>query len=105
MMITHGGVTLNSRSMVFYSDPGHGWLKIHKSVLDRLGIADKISIFSYMREDHAYLEEDSDVPLFRDTLVKRGFEQETVCKFITSIEERSSGKSSKIRGYETYSNT
>lgn len=48
----------------FHYDPGHGWLEVPLSELRKLGIADKISIYSYMSGDVAYLEEDCDAPLF-----------------------------------------
>ena len=54
----------------FYSDSGHGWLKIPIAELERLGIADKITKYSYMRNDFAYLEEDCDVSLYCDTIRK-----------------------------------
>jgi hypothetical protein len=48
----------------FFEDPAHGWLKVPKAELERLGIAGKISGFSYMSKDNAYLEEDSDATMF-----------------------------------------
>lgn len=49
---------------VFYSDPGHGWLRVPKKILAELGIEDKISGFSYMKGKYVYLEEDADLDLF-----------------------------------------
>ena len=46
---------------MFYQDPGHGWVKVFVKELEQLGIADKISSFSYRRKDFAYLEEDCDL--------------------------------------------
>ena len=48
----------------FYSDPGHGWLKVEMAILRELGIADKISAYSHMMGDYAYLEEDCDATTF-----------------------------------------
>lgn len=48
----------------FYSDPGHGWCAVKKKELEQLGISDKISAFSYMRGQTAYLEEDDDFTTF-----------------------------------------
>ena len=48
----------------FYSDPGHGWLAVKIKELVDLGIVDKISSYSYMRGQTAYLEEDCDAGLF-----------------------------------------
>ena len=52
------------KKFTFYSDAGHGWLKVPKALIIELGIADKISHFSYERSDSVYLEEDCDFPLF-----------------------------------------
>ena len=48
----------------FIEDSGHGWLKVPMSELKRLGIADKISPYSYANGDNAYLEEDLDISTF-----------------------------------------
>lgn len=58
----------------FVSDPGHGWLKVDVSEIDRLGIRDDISLFSYERNGVAYLEEDSDLRVFLDAKKARGEE-------------------------------
>lgn len=56
----------------FYSDPGHAWLEVEVSELQRLGIHRAVSSFSYMnrRADLAYLEEDADAPLFIEAYCK-----------------------------------
>ena len=48
----------------FYSDPGHSWLKVKISELVELNIQDKISIYSYINGEYAYLEEDCDAGIF-----------------------------------------
>lgn len=50
----------------FFEDPGHGWLEVTTAELLALGIADKISAYSYQSRDGqlAYLEEDCDFALF-----------------------------------------
>jgi hypothetical protein len=48
----------------FIEDPGHGWLEVSRAELDALGIANKISRYSYQRADLVYLEEDCDFALF-----------------------------------------
>lgn len=52
----------------FHADPGHGWLEVPVAELAALGIADKVSAYSYVSRDGktAYLEEDCDVTLFVD---------------------------------------
>ena len=54
----------------FYSDPGHGWLKVSTAELRELGIADKITPYSYINGDSAYLEEDCDCSTFIDAWEK-----------------------------------
>ena len=51
----------------FFSDPGHAWLEVEKKELETLGIASKISGYSYMKRNKAYLEEDCDAGLFIKT--------------------------------------
>jgi hypothetical protein len=50
----------------FKHDPGHGWLAVHLSELHDLGIADKISDYSYYnyKNDMVWLEEDCDMTHF-----------------------------------------
>ena len=48
----------------FYSDAGHGWLAVKRAELVELGLADKISGYSYQRGQTVYLEEDSDMSKF-----------------------------------------
>lgn len=80
--------------IIHYCDPGHGWLKVSKALLNKLGIADKISGYSYQRNDMAYLEEDCDAGLLLDKLEKKGIE------FV--IKSCHTNKTSKIRGYKGY---
>lgn len=55
-----------------YTDPGHGWAAIKKTKLVELGIAHKISSYSYERGQTAYLEEDCDLSLLVAELKVRG---------------------------------
>lgn len=50
----------------FIADPGHGWLEVPMAELVELGIADKITSYSYRSRDGllAYLEEDCDLSTF-----------------------------------------
>ena len=82
-----------------YNDPGHGWLKVAKSELVRLGIANKISAYSYMRGDYAYLEEDSDCSTFCNALEK---EKGIAINFSELVAHHYGDKSSKIRSYASY---
>jgi hypothetical protein len=59
-----GNDTMNKYLLI--SDPGHGWLRVPTLEVIRLGIADKISSYSYIDWDgrSVYLEEDSDLAIF-----------------------------------------
>lgn len=60
-----------SQTFQKYDDPGHGWLKVPLTLLDELGIRDRISTSSFQRGGFAYLEEDVDASLFIETVEKR----------------------------------
>jgi len=78
----------------FYQDPGHGWVKVSKKLLKDLGIDEKITSYSYMRGEHAYLEEDLDLTTFMDAMEKAGKP--------VNFNEFHTNRSSKIRGYDAY---
>ena len=73
-----------------YSDPQHGWLKVHKNEL--VGIENQISSCSYMRGDYVYLEEDYDLTLF---MRERNIDSSNIVTHHTD-------KVSKIRNYDSY---
>jgi hypothetical protein len=54
----------------FFSDPGHGWLEVPFALLKVIGIADKITSYSYRSRDGsmAYLEEDCDYGVFHERM-------------------------------------
>ena len=60
------------RLIVYHEDPGHGWCETTRSELQRLGIADKISTFSYTQGETVYLEEDCDAPKYLEALQAEG---------------------------------
>jgi len=78
----------------FYMDPGHGWLKVPIKDLVTLGIAGKISAYSYVYGENAYLEEYCDAPIFLKALKERNQDPR--------IEEHTANGSSRIRGYPPY---
>lgn len=78
----------------YYTDPGHGWVKVEKQLLIKLGIDKKISTYSYMRKDCAYLEEDCDLHTFKRALFGIGIPVVLV--------QKHTNKTSKIRSYEGY---
>lgn len=52
------------RTYKLHTDPGHGWLAVGIKELNELGIADKITSYSYVKGRMAYLEEDCDLATF-----------------------------------------
>lgn len=64
----------------FYTDAGHGWLEVPKSMLVELGIAEQVSGYSYQQGENAYLEEDCDAGLFIEALKETGVTPEFLTK-------------------------
>lgn len=81
-------------TITVYSDPGHAWGKVKRSVLHNLGIADNITSYSYQRGEYVYLEEDCDL----STLCMALNHRNTRIKFV----EKSTNRDSRIRSYERY---
>ena len=82
--------------ITIYADRGHAWAKVNKALLNKLGIADQISRYSYMRGEKAYLEEDCDLSRLIKALTENNIN--------FSFEERHTDKTSKIRSYSRYHN-
>ena len=81
-------------SIKVFGDPGHAWARFPKAKLVSLGIADKISTYSYMNGANAFLEEDCDLSVLIRALIERGYE--------IKFNESHANKQSKIRNYSTY---
>jgi hypothetical protein len=81
-------------TLQMFSDPGHGWVRFPKARLARLGIADKISSYSYQRGSNAFIEEDGDLSTLMSALEAQGYE--------IKFKGGSSNRQSKIRNYESY---
>jgi len=79
----------------FFSDPGHGWLKVPKCDLRFTGVDIHITHYSYMVGEFAFLEEDCDARRFTDVLDAYGIEYE-----INHVQD---DDDSAIRGYFPYS--
>jgi hypothetical protein len=80
-----------------FEDPGHGWARVPRQRLQRLGIADRISTYSYQNGPNAFLEEDCDLGVLITALKEKGYN----IRFRTHHTNRSS----KIRSFESYKNT
>lgn len=85
---------MSKLSLNFYCDPGHGWVKVPIKTLVKLGIADKISRYSYQRGLYAYLEEDCDLSTLYAAADKQGIN--------ITLKEYHTNKQSKIRSYDNY---
>jgi hypothetical protein len=84
-----------TETFTLFVDPGHAWVKVPVAILQELKIADRITRFSYLRNDVAYLEEDCDLATFvRAYREKHG----KTPHFI----ERSTSRNSRIRSYSSY---
>lgn len=81
-------------TVTMYSDPSHAWAKVKRQVLVNLGIDKQVSEYSYQYKDNVYLEEDCDLTLLYQRLLK----DEVRMKFV----EKHSEKPSRIRSYESY---
>lgn len=78
-----------------YSDPGHGWVAVPLPLLNKLGIIDQISTYSYMRGMLAHLEEDCDLSTFMHAASVAGMK-------ITFKHHNSRYNRSRIRGYDPF---
>ena len=80
--------------IIFYSDPSHGWAEIPISLINDLGIGQKISHYSYKNGNFAYLEEDCDLSLFMQTAEKAGYQ--------INFKEHNTNHDSIVRTYQRY---
>lgn len=78
----------------YFTDPGHGWVSVKLQTLVDLGIADKISTYSYIRGNSAYLEEDCDLGLLFKECDSRGLK--------IDLTPKHTNNRSPIRSYATY---
>lgn len=68
---------LDERRVFWVTDPGHGWLAVPLSEIDRLGIGPAISGYSYIGSDlhgysgYALLEEDCDAGLYFEAVANQ----------------------------------
>ena len=86
---------MKTLTLNYYQDAGHGWVKVKLSLLQRLGIAEQISTYSYMKKDNVYLEEDCDLDRLYNALDNAGITLKL--KSFVAREKRS-----KIRSYDYF---
>ena len=87
------GVSMVLRS---YSDPGHGWVAVKRSLLQSWGLLDKVSSCSYQSNagKTVYLEEDGDLQLLMDKATSLGIKVE--------FKGKSTNTPSSIRSYPRF---
>lgn len=78
-----------------FADPGHAWARFPKAKLVSLGIADKISSYSYINGPNAFLEEDCDLSILISALKDRGYE--------INFNQNHTNRQSKVRSFNVYS--
>ena len=88
---------MNEVTRTFYSDPGHGWLKVSYDELVELGIETSISQYSYRNGEDVFLEEDCDYGRYARAMEDRGIN--------LNINEIGANGDSIIRSYNRYSIT
>lgn len=76
------------------SDRGHGWGKVRRALLNKLGIESLISSYSYQRGQYVFLECDQDLVLLYKALNQNGI--------LFTLDWRHTQKISKVRGYDSY---
>ena len=85
---------MNTLKLFYFTDPGHGWVSVKFQTLRDLGIADRVSTYSYKRGASAYLEEDCDLDLLFAACDSIGQKIELITKHTNNR--------SPIRSYATY---
>ena len=84
------------RKFEFFSDPGHGWVKVPGALLRELGIVERISSYSYAAAGFGYLEEDCDLTVFFDAYRER-FGRDPAL-----VERVSAHAPAKVRNYSRF---
>ena len=60
-------------TLTVFQDSGHAWVRFPLKRLEKLGIMNKISAYSYQRTTYAYLEEDCDAGVLVEALKANGY--------------------------------
>ena len=83
------------KAFSYYTDCGHGWVRVQTAILEQLGIINEITGYSYIRGSYAYLEEDCDMTKFHHAYIAHnGYAPKYVTKH--------TDKQSKIRSYDRF---
>lgn len=62
--------------LTYHQDPAHGWIEVPAELMDRLGILESVSEYSYFSftKQAYFLEEDQDANLLLEVLKDQGIE-------------------------------
>ncbi len=77
-----------------YADPSHSFAKVSIKNLIKYKVIDKISKYSYVRKDFAYLEEDRDLTIYLMALKENCVDY--------SLRYHYTNRQSKIRNYSSF---
>ena len=72
-----------------FSDPGHSWLQVPLADIYTLGLRARISSFSFIKNQIAYLEEDRDMGLYLKAREKAGYPDPDISYFYVEHFDRS----------------
>ena len=86
------------KKYAIYADLEHSWIEVGMDELERLGIANRISQYSYCNGRLAYLEEDVDMFIFAQA---KGWNDGDQIERHTSVITTTEGQS-KIRKYDRF---
>jgi len=64
---------MTTKRLTFHTDPAHGWLEVAIADIRELNIAHLISEYSYIKDDHAFLEEDCDAFAYMENAKAKGW--------------------------------
>lgn len=78
----------------FHYDGGHGWLEVPLDELRKRGLTERVSEYSYIHDNVAYLEEDCDAAIFIAALRAEGK--------VLELKEINDGDESPIRSYARF---
>ena len=90
---------------VCYNDPAHGWLAVERKEIYDLGIADKVSGYSYQKGLSVFLEEDCDMGLFIKAKCEKAGVEFSKWREVVTVEDRHTNAESFIRQYNRYKYT
>lgn len=86
---------LKIRTYQYFTDPGHGWVKVPFKEIVKLGLEKDISNCSYIFKEYIYLEHDRDFGLFQKEMNDCGVK-------VQLTNHNAKSRHSRIRNYEHY---